>query len=178
MIAGVLAAYGVNILGAQITTSSERVALDVFRLSHGESADRILDEERWQRVRETLERVLRGEVSVEALVERSQRPTVLTRRPMPHIPTAVTFDLQDSDYYSLIEVSTHDQVGLLFAITHSLYRQGCLIHLAKVSTVLHHVYDVFYVTDAAGGKITDWRRMQEVCEAVQRRLAGESPGAE
>jgi len=138
----------------------------------------VLDEERWQRVRETLERVLRGEASVEAVVERSQRPTVLTRRPLPHIPTEVTFDLQDSDYYSLIEVSTQDQVGLLFAITNSLYRQGCLIHLAKVSTVLHHVYDVFYVTDAAGHKITDWRRMEEVCEAVRGRLDGESPGEE
>jgi [protein-PII] uridylyltransferase len=178
MIAGVLAAHGMNILGAQITTSSDGVALDVFRLSHGESTDRVLDEERWQRVRETLERVLRGEASVEALVERSQRPTVLTRRPLPHIPTEVTFDLQDSDYYSLIEVSTRDQVGLLFAITNSLYRQGCLIHLAKVSTVLHHVYDVFYVTDAAGHKITDWTRMEEVCKAVRRRLDGESPGEE
>jgi [protein-PII] uridylyltransferase len=178
MIAGVLAAHGMNILGAQITTSSDGVALDVFRLSHGESTDRVLDEERWQRVRETLERVLRGEASVEAVVERSQRPTVLTRRPLPHIPTEVTFDLQDSDYYSLIEVSTQDQVGLLFAITNSLYRQGCLIHLAKVSTVLHHVYDVFYVTDAAGHKITDWRRMEEVCEAVRGRLDGKSPGEE
>ncbi|MGH7898376.1 MAG: bifunctional uridylyltransferase/uridylyl-removing protein GlnD, partial [Candidatus Binatia bacterium] len=34
MIAGVLAASGMNILGAQITTSKDGVALDVFRLSH------------------------------------------------------------------------------------------------------------------------------------------------
>ncbi|MBI2963081.1 MAG: [protein-PII] uridylyltransferase [Deltaproteobacteria bacterium] len=176
MIAGVLAAHGMNILGAQITTSRGGVALDVFRLSHGETTDRVLDEERWQRLRESLGRVLRGEVSIEAMVQRSQRPTVLTRRTMPHIATSVTFDLQDSEYYSLIEVSTRDQIGLLFAITNALYRQGCLIHLAKISTVLHHVFDVFYVTDAAGRKIGDWRRMQEICETVRRRLEGESPG--
>jgi [protein-PII] uridylyltransferase len=170
MIAGVLAAHGMNILGAQITTSRDGVALDVFRLSHAESSDRVLDEERWQRVRQTLERVERGETSVEELVERSQRPTVLSRRPLPRIPTSVTFDLQDSDHYSLIEVSTQDQVGLLFAITNTLYHQGCLIHLAKISTVLHHVYDVFYVTDASGRKIEDWRRMQEICEVVRHQV--------
>ncbi len=175
MIAGVLAAHGMNILGAQISTSRNGLALDVFRLSHGESTDRVLDEDRWRRVRESLGSVLRGETSVEAMVRRSQRPTVLTRRPLPHIETSVTFDLQDSEYYSLIEVSTRDQIGLLFAITNALYRQGCLIHLAKISTVLHHVYDVFYVTDAAGHKITDWSRMQEICEAVRRRLEDESP---
>jgi [protein-PII] uridylyltransferase len=170
MIAGVLAAHGMNIVGAQITTSQDGVALDVFRLSHAESTDRVLDEERWQRVRETLEGVLAGRVSVEQLVERSQRPTVLSRRTMPTIPTSVTFDLQDSDYYSLIEVSAQDQIGLLFTITNTLYRQGCLIHLAKISTVLHHVYDVFYVTDSSGRKIQDWRRMEELCEAVRARV--------
>ena len=175
MITGVLAAQGLNILGAQITTSSDGVALDVFRLSHADSTERVLDEERWRRTREMLERVLRGEVSVETLVERMQRPTVLTRRPMPRIPTSVTFDLQDSQYYSLIEVSTQDHIGLLFEITNLLYRQGCLIHLAKISTVLHHVYDVFYVTDGNGKKITDWRRMQTTCEALRHRIEGEPP---
>ncbi|HUE38033.1 MAG TPA: [protein-PII] uridylyltransferase [Candidatus Binatia bacterium] len=170
MIAGVLAAHGMNIVGAQITTSHDGVALDVFRLSHAESTDRVLDDERWQRVRDTLRRVLAGEISVEALVERSQRPSVLSRRTMPNIPTSVTFDLQGSEYYSLIEVSTQDQIGLLFAITNTLYRQGCLIHLAKISTVLHHVYDVFYVTDAFGRKIEDWSRMKGICEAVRQRV--------
>ena len=172
MIAGVLAAHGMNIVGAQITTSHDGVALDVFRLSHAESTERVLDEGRWQRLRDSLECVQRGETSVEALVERSQRPTVLSRRALPRIPTSVTFDLQDSEHYSLIEVSTQDQIGLLFAITNTLYRQGCLIHLAKISTVLHHVYDVFYVTDASGRKIEDWRRMQEICEAVRQRAEG------
>jgi len=179
MIAGVLAAHGMNILGAQITTSSDGVALDVFRLTFAETPDhdREREEDRWRRLRESLDGVLSGKISVDALVERSRRPSVLTRRPLPRIPTSVTFDLQDSDHYSLIEVSTQDQIGLLFAITSSLYRQGCLIHLAKISTVLHHVYDVFYVTDAEGRKIDDWRRMQVICEGVRQRLEA-GPAAE
>jgi [protein-PII] uridylyltransferase len=178
MIAGVLAAYGMNILGAQITTSDDGVALDVFRLSFAETSghDREREEERWRRLRETLDKVLSGELAVDALVERSRRPSVLSRRPLPRIPTSVTFDLQDSEYYSLIEISTQDQIGLLFAITNSLYRQGCLIHLAKISTVLHHVYDVFYVTDTEGRKIEDWRRMQAICEGVRQRLEGGPTG--
>jgi [protein-PII] uridylyltransferase len=94
----------------------------------------------------------------------------LSKRKLPQVATAVTFDVEGSDHYTLIEVSTQDGIGVLFAITHTLYRLGCLIHLAKISTVLHHVYDVFYVSDSEGRKITDHEQLRDVAEAVRARL--------
>ena len=66
---------------------------------------------------------------------------------------------------------------MLFAITHALYRLGCVIHLAKISTVLHHVFDVFYITDDAEKKITDENRLREIAEAVRSRLDQREPSA-
>ena len=55
-----------------------------------------------------------------------------------------------------------DRVGVLFAITHCLHRLGLVIHLAKITTQVHQVLDVFYVTDADGVKITDAERLAAV----------------
>jgi [protein-PII] uridylyltransferase len=59
---------------------------------------------------------------------------------------------------------------VLFAITHTLHRLGCPISLARISTVLHHVYDVFYISESDGRKITDERRLAEIAAAVRERL--------
>src|SRR5437773_2774776 len=79
MLSGALAAHGMNILAARITTSRDDVALDAFRISHDEG-DGAPDAERWERVERSLRRVLGGEVNVEELVERSARPSILARR--------------------------------------------------------------------------------------------------
>src|SRR2546429_8605825 len=79
MLSGALAAHGMNILAARITTSHDDVALDAFRISHDEG-DGAPDAERWERVERSLRRVLGGEVNVEELVERSARPSILARR--------------------------------------------------------------------------------------------------
>src|SRR5436190_21679 len=79
MLSGALAAHGMNILAARITTSRDDVVLDAFRISHDEG-DGAPDAERWERVERTLRRVLAGEVNVEELVERPARPSILARR--------------------------------------------------------------------------------------------------
>ncbi|MEA2625530.1 MAG: [protein-PII] uridylyltransferase [Candidatus Binatota bacterium] len=170
MIAGVLAAYRMNILAAQITTGDDGTVLDVFRVSHAEPSGRVLDDSRWETVRSTLDAVLRGEVSVESLVAETRRPSILTRKFVPRIPTSVTIDNQGSDHHSLLEVSTQDDVGVLFAITYALHRLGCTIHLARISTVLRHVYDVFYVNGSSGEKLTDPEWIARVCDGVRGAL--------
>src|SRR5207302_8656973 len=90
MLSGVLAAHGLNILAGRIATSRDDVALDAFRISHDEQ-DVGPDSERWEPVERTLRRVLAGEVDVEDLVRRSQRPSILARR-RRRAPTVVEID--------------------------------------------------------------------------------------
>src|SRR5438552_584600 len=168
MLSGVLAAHGLNILAARITTSRDGVALDVFRISH-EGSDIALDAERWERVEHALRGVLGGEIDVEALVERSRRPSRFAR-PRRQVPTRVEIDNTVSREHTVLDVFTADRVGLLFSITNCLYHLWLEIHLAKITTMVDQVLDVFYVTDHQGRKIEDAARLEAIREALARAL--------
>jgi [protein-PII] uridylyltransferase len=176
MLSGVLAAHGMNILAARITTSRDDVALDAFRISHGDT-DVALDAERWDRVERTLHGVLTGKVDVEDLVRRSRRPSILMRR-RRSVTTTVEIDNDVSRDCTVLDVYTGDRVGLLFTITNCLYHLWLEIHLAKITTMVDQVLDVFYVTDNEGRKIEDPQRLEQVRQELVRALESESVPAE
>ena len=168
MITGVLAAEELNILAARIATSDDGLALDAFRLSRP-SDEPALDAERAERLETVLRDVLRGDVDVEALVQRSGRPWL--RRPRGRqIPTTIEIDNTVSEAYTVLDVTTGDRVGLLFTITNCLYHQGVLIHLAKVTTMVTQALDAFYVTDREGRKLEDEATQQTVRAALLQAL--------
>ena len=171
MIAGVLTAQGMNIVGARITTSRGGVAIDSFRIGHQEQLERVLEPERWERVQQMLAKVLRGQVDIAALVAASGRPSILERRRVraPCRPRSSSTTTSPSDY-TVLDVVTGDRVGVLFAITHALHRLGLVIHLAKITTQAHQVLDVFYVTDGDGRKIFDEDRLHTVCDTITAEL--------
>jgi len=170
MIAGVLTAQGMNIVGARINTSRGGVALDSFRVGHLDQREWVLEPERWERVEQTLGRVLRGEVAVESLVAASRRPSILERTPQARVVTEVIVDNSIAEDYTVLDVITQDRVGVLFTITHCLHCLGIVIHLAKITTQVHQVFDVFYVTDSEGAKITDAARLATIEREIVRQL--------
>ncbi len=175
MLSGVLAANGMNILAARINTSRDGVALDAFRVSH-EGADESIDRERWERVERTLRGVLAGTLDVEELVRRSARPSLLSKRRRP-VPTRVEVYNDVSADYTVLDVYAADRVGLLFTITNCLYHLWLQIHLAKITTMVNEVLDVFYVTDPEGRKVTEPERIASIREALVRELAPQRAAA-
>jgi [protein-PII] uridylyltransferase len=71
----------------------------------------------------------------------------------------------------VLDVYTQDRVGVLFAITNTLFHLGLSIHLAKIGTNVDQVLDVFYVTDVAGKKILDAERLGHIRNEIFERLA-------
>ncbi len=171
MIAGVLTAQGMNIVGARITTSRGGVALDSFRIGHQEQVERVLEPERWERVQQMLAKVLRGQIDIEAAVAASNPPSILERPTSAStMPPEIIVDNDISEDYTVLDVVTGDRVGVLFAITHALHRLGLIIHLAKITTQAHQVLDVFYVTDGEGRKILDQDRLHVVCDTITAEI--------
>jgi [protein-PII] uridylyltransferase len=168
-IAGVLTANNLNILSARITTRADDVALDVFRVSHG-AGGMAMEEERWLRVEHDLEAVLAGERDLEAMVAEAQRARVASGRFMRRVGTEVTVDNRSSEQYTVVDVFTQDRVGLLFAITHTLFKLGMIIHLARISTNADQALDVFYISDASGGKVVELDAMRRLRAALVERL--------
>jgi [protein-PII] uridylyltransferase len=152
ILTGVLAASGMNIVGARIATSSDGTVVDAFRVSHLERREVALDDGRWQRVRDRLEEVLAGRQELAELVERAERPGILDRKMGPRAATEVVVDNEVSEDYTVLDIYTHDRVGLLHRIANVLFALGLDIHLAKITTNVDQVLDVFYVTEADGRK--------------------------
>jgi [protein-PII] uridylyltransferase len=160
-IAGALTANNLNILSARITTRADGIALDVFRVSHPQGGGALaLEEDRWLRVERDLERVLSGEQDIAQLVASANESRLGGRRFVRHVPTEVTVDNRSSEQFTVVDVFTQDRVGLLFAITHTLFRLGYIIHLARISTNADQALDVFYISDRDGNKVVELERLR------------------
>jgi [protein-PII] uridylyltransferase len=168
-ITGVMAANGVNILGAQINTSRNGKVLDVLQVNSPQGM-LITDEQRWQKVETEMRQAIHGEVRVSDLVARRQRPTLLTSRPAPRFATRVEIDNEVSEDYTVIDIYTHDKVGLLYLITSTLTRLGLYIGVSKISTKVDQVADVFYVRDIFGQKIMDADKLAEITTQLKEAI--------
>jgi [protein-PII] uridylyltransferase len=167
MIAGVMAANGFNILGAQIHTSTNGKALDILQVNSPQGFV-IMDESRWERMEEDLRKVIQGKVRVKELVEKRSRPTLLTEKVKPRFPTVIEIDNDVSSDYTVLDIYTHDKVGLLYRITSTLSELGLYIGVSKISTKIDQVADVFYVKDIFGHKVSSEEKLAEI---RQRLLA-------
>jgi [protein-PII] uridylyltransferase len=168
-ITGVLTALNLNILNARIFTASDGRVLDVFRISHHGRSELVMAEPKWAKFRSTLDGVLEGKIDVADLV-RSSKPSLFLQKRAPKVSTLIQIDNEVSDDFTIIEIFTEDRIGVLFTITYSLHRLGLSIHVAKISTNVDQVADVFYVTDQQGGKIVDPARLEAIREALHRNL--------
>ncbi len=176
-ITGVLTALGLDILNARIFTASDKRILDVFRISHHGRPEIVTAEQKWNKFRATLDGVLEGRLDVVKLVE-SSKPTLWLQKHAPKVSTVVNIDNQISDDFTVIEIFTEDRIGVLFTITYSLHRLGLSIHVAKISTNVDQVADVFYVTDESGGKVGDSGRVDTIGQVLRQTLAPQSENLE
>lgn len=164
-ITGVMAANGINILGAQINTSRNGKVLDILQVNSPQGI-LITDEQRWQKIQDDMRKVLHGEANVAELVEKRHRPSLLTSRPTPRFATQVEIDNEVSEEYTVLDILTHDKVGLLYLITSTLTDLGLYIGVSKISTKVDQVADVFYVRDIFGQKIHNKERLAEICSRM------------
>ena len=125
-------------------------------------------EQRWSRFRSTLEAVLDGNIDVERLVEKSQ--STLLRKRMPKVMTSIQVDNEASALYTVVEVYTADRLGILFRITYTLHQLGLSIHVAKISTNVDQVADVFFVTTERGDKVEDSARIEAIRQTLYASL--------
>jgi len=98
-------------------------------------------------------------------VENSQRSSFLQRH-VPKVATVIQIDNEASDTLTIVEVFTEDRIGVLFKIAYALHQLGLSIHVAKISTNVDQVADVFYIADETGQKVRDPARL----EAIRREL--------
>ena len=168
-IAGVMAASGVQILDAHITTRNDGIVVDTFHVVdpdyHGAPP-----EERRRAIGDRIAGVLKGWEHVDELMRRGSRLNSARRAPLNRQPTEVRIDNETSDQYTIVDVFADDRQGLLYVITNAIFTVGLSVHAARISTRLDQVADVFYVTDHQGRKIDDQAQLEAVRVAILRDI--------
>lgn len=171
-IVGTLTANRMNILSAQIFTRQDGVVLRTFQVDDGKGGA-ITSEAIWRSFEADLARVVTGQVDVRELIlgrhrEILSRPA--RRGGAPPI-TRVEFDNYVSETHTVIDVRTHDRLGLLYTVSSVLNELGLDLALAKITTDVDQVVDVFYVTDQDGRKVEDEARMEEIRQRLEAAIA-------
>ncbi|MER3424569.1 MAG: [protein-PII] uridylyltransferase, partial [Nitrospiraceae bacterium] len=168
-IAGVMAAKGLQILDAQIMTRQDGIVLDIFQVTDGDYTGAPPAERRAD-IAQTIIRALKGEEAIEHLIARSRRLSIRRRLPANRQPTEVQVDNETSDRFTIIDVFADDRQGLLYVMTHAIFKLGLSVHAARISTRLDQVADVFYMTDHNGKKIEDPDRLETIRTLIKEEI--------
>jgi [protein-PII] uridylyltransferase len=166
LIAGTLAAHGVNIISAQISTRADGIAIDTFQVNDP-AGEALTSAARWGRVLDALRAVLAGEQTVETLLERRQRAG---RTGDGFSRPKIAVDNRLSDAHTVVEVKCPDRVGLLHLITRTLSAQGLDIASARIATEIDQALDTFYVHDRAGHKLDEPAATERIRAALDQAL--------
>ena len=155
-----------NILEAQIHTWENSIALDTFWVE-----DITKDiERRLQQLRKDLREVLSGNDSLKDLLSKRKESNGIKQKIIPRVPGEVKINNQESDFYTIVEITGEDQLGILYEITQALTDFGCDIHFARISTLGNRIVDVFYVQDEWGEKIKEKNRTDQLKRTILYRL--------
>jgi len=163
IIAGACAMAGANIVDAQIYTTTDGRALDTISLSREFERDED-EERRANRVADSIEKALRGDLRLPDVVEKRTPPK--GRLKAFAIEPTVTVNNQWSRRYTMVEVTGLDRTGLLYELTTTLSKLNLNIVSAHVATFGERVVDVFYVTDLMGAQIASPTRQAAIKRAL------------
>jgi [protein-PII] uridylyltransferase len=155
-VAGAISLAGGNIIDARVHTTLDGMALDNFLVQSAAGAA-VSDSHSLKRLEASVRMALAGEEPSADHLEAKGLP--LIRAGAFEIQPAVFIDNQASNRYTVVEVNARDRAALLSALARALYEAKTLVHSAHIATYGERAVDVFYLTDLAGRKLTQKRRL-------------------
>jgi [protein-PII] uridylyltransferase len=163
MIFGGCTAANANIVGAQIFTTTDGMALDTILLQR-EFPQEEDEQRRALHVCETIKSVLRGKIRLRDALAKANKPQ--GRAKAFTVEPRVIIDNSQSNKYTLIEINGLDRLGLLHMLTEALFHLNLNVASAHITTFGEKAVDVFYVTDLTGAKIESPQRHSQIENAL------------
>ena len=152
-IVGGLSSSGLSILSAEIHTQPGMLAWDRFVVEDPDYGD-APPQHRIDEVCANLVAAVDPNNTKSPVFRRIWKSNVADKTTRTQ-PTQIRFDNATSDDHTIISVFAYDRIGLLYDIARTLFELELDLQVAKVSTHLDQVVDVFYVTDTAGNKLME-----------------------
>jgi len=167
-LAGVLAAWGMNIVKATAFSNAAGTVVDTIHFT-----DRFrtleLNLSEWARFKRSVTDVLMGEANLQKMLrdrQRSEKGAIAKVK----VETKIEFDNSSSATTTLVQVIAQDRPRLLHRIASCLSDQECNIEIALIDTEGQMAIDTFYLT--SGGK----KLAPEHCRQVEKALVEELKG--
>ena len=169
LFAGACVAAGANIVGASIATTRDGFALDTFLLQR-EFEQEEDERRRAARIGETIEKLLKGETWLGALMAKKREVKGPIRAFA--VQPEVLIDNASSDQFTVIEIAGLDRPGLLYEITSAISDLNLDITSAHITTFGERAVDVFYVTDLTNKKIVNRDRQNMIRNRLSTVITG------
>jgi [protein-PII] uridylyltransferase len=164
-LAGVLAAWGMNIVKANAFSNEAGTVVDsLYFTDRFRTLELNLSE--WERFKRSVSDVLMGEADLDRMLRDRQRAEKGSITKVK-VETKIEFDDSSSSASTLVQVIAQDRPRLLHRIASCLSKEKCNIEIALIDTEGQMAIDTFYLT-SNGTKLTP-----EQCRAVQRALVEE-----
>lgn len=168
-IAGALTRLDLSILSARIYTLGGGKAVDRFWVGIPGEDDVTVASLREALLRELASDLRLHRQELRALRDRYRlrQRTILDTGTQPKV--LISNEL--SDFFTVLDVTCRDQIGILFQVALVFSELGLNVHGAVLTTEADKVLDSFYVTDEDGAKVTDVARCALIVETLERELA-------
>ncbi len=167
-IAGVLSANNANIVDAELFTTTDGTAIDILWITDS-TYRRIDDPDVWAKIRKDLTCALPHDRDVSRIVGARFKKGLLSMRGH-NSPAEITIENDVSALHTVVEVKDYDRRGLLYIISSTFHELGCTIDLARITTHIDRVIDVFYIRDADGKKINLRERLDVIKQKLTQAL--------
>jgi len=161
---GVFTLNDIKVLSSNISVLKNGLALDVYEVTN--PLDPYQETEKWEKIRKEIVLVLDERLPLDELISKKERMTLAGEKYLISGAGKVDINNEASDFFTVIEVRSEEQVGLLYDLAKQVFALGLDIRFAKVNSDQEKMTGVFYVRDAGGQKIHGDDKIEEIKEGL------------
>jgi len=159
---------GINVLGADIYTRADHLALDIFRVANHRSEP--LPRERSRRdFEEKLEELLQASGS--RIVPEPKNRSLHAAKQAEELPVRFLVNNSAHPTCTIIEVQAPDRIGILYHLLRAISHGGIKIEAARIATEQKAALDVFYLRAKDGGKLNTMKDLARLERRIRTAIS-------
>ncbi len=164
-VVGVLSNMNLDILYADIYTTSDKQTLDTYIIQNTEG-DPITDDSDIRQIQQTLLKAVAGK----------HKPDIQINQRMPRVlksfisPTQVHFTQDLLNHRTIMEITTADRPDLLYTIASLITESGLHVNHARIATLGERVEDIFYLNDPQHQAVRDMELLDQLKDRIINTL--------